>query len=137
MLRYTAVRVATVLVITCGCLRPAQAAAQTSAKPRPQATASTALTAAEVNKQIVGHSVALTDGGMTWYFNPGGKYDGDDGRNSRGGRYEVRPDGRLCWTEQNGTSGCFRYYRQAGSIRVRRADPGHDTDLGSAKVGPL
>lgn len=108
--------------------------------PRPAAAASPAggvLSAAEVNRLIVGHSVALTDGGMTWYFNPGGKYDGDDGRNARGGTYLVRPDGRLCWSDNTGVSGCFQYYRKGGALMVRRADPGHDFELGQVKTGPL
>jgi hypothetical protein len=114
---------------------PAGAAPNPKAKAAPAAAGT--LTAAEVNSQIVGHSVALEDGGMTWYYNPGGKYDGDDGRNARGGTYAVRPDGRLCWTEATGVSGCFQYYRKAGKLQVRRADPGHDFELGAVKLGPL
>jgi hypothetical protein len=95
------------------------------------------LAAAEVRSQIVGHSVALSDGGMTWYFNPGGRYDADDGRNARSGSYAVRPDGRLCWTESTGVSGCFQYYRKGGRLFVKRADPGHDFELGAVVVGKL
>lgn len=102
------------------------------------ATASPAtLSAAEVRAQIVGHSVARVDGGMTWYYNPGGKYDGGDGRNSRGGTYAVRPDGRLCWTEASGIAGCFIYYRKGGKLFGRRADPNNRFELGELKVGPL
>jgi hypothetical protein len=117
------------LALTLLALAAAPALAQTGAGG--------ALSAAEVNSQIVGHSVALEDGGMTWYFNPGGRYDADDGRNARGGSYQVRPDGRLCWSDNAGVSGCFRYYRKGGKLHVRRADPGHDFELGAVKVGPL
>ena len=94
-------------------------------------------TAAQVNAQIVGHKVEAEDGAMTWYYNKGGKYDGDDGRNSRGGTYVVQPDGRLCWTENSGVKGCFQYYRQGGKLNVRRADPDNKSELGAVKVGPL
>ena len=97
------------------------------------------LTAAQVNAQIVGHKVWSedADGAMTWYYNKGGKYEADDGRNSRGGTYVVRPDGRLCWTENSGIKGCFQYYRQGGQLRVRRADPDNKFEVGPVKVGPL
>jgi hypothetical protein len=113
------------------------ALAAPAAAQAPKAAAGGVLTAAEVKSQIVGHSVALQDGGMTWYYNPGGKYDADDGRNARGGTYQVRPDGRLCWNDNAGVSGCFQYYRKAGKLHARRADPGHDFELGALKVGPL
>ena len=96
-----------------------------------------ALTAAEVNAQVVGHSVALEDGSFTWYYNKGGKYDADDGRVARSGTYQVRPDGRLCWNDNTGVSGCFQYYRQAGKLHARRADPGNSFELGAVKFGPL
>jgi hypothetical protein len=112
-----------------------------AAAPRPAsgapAPAAGVLTAAEVRRQIVGHRVAAEDGGMSWYYYPNGKYDGDDGRNARGGTYVVRPDGRLCWNDSVGVSGCFQYYRKAGKLQVRRADPGHDFELGAVTVGPL
>jgi hypothetical protein len=108
------------------------------ATPKPAAKAAAGvLSAAEVNSQIVGHSVALEDGGMTWYYNRGGKYDADDGRNARGGTYQVRPDGRLCWNDNAGVSGCFQYYRKAGKLHGRRADPDNTFELGALKVGPL
>jgi hypothetical protein len=115
------------------------AAAAGAAKPASAVSAPTAgvLTAAEVRRQIVGHRVAAEDGGMSWYYHPNGKYDGDDGRNARGGTYAVRPDGRLCWTDNASISGCFQYYRKAGKLQVRRADPGHDFELGAVTVGPL
>jgi len=106
----------------------------------PAQSAPVVLNAAQVNTQIVGHKVTSedpSDGGMTWYYMPGGKYDADDGRNSRGGTYVVRPDGRLCWTEGSGIKGCFQYYRQAGKLRIRRADPDNKFELGAVKVGPL
>lgn len=108
-----------------------------AAQPKAPAAAAGTLTAAEVKSQIVGHSVTLEDGGMTWYYNPGGKYDADDGRNARGGTYVVRPDGRLCWNDNAGVSGCFQYYRKGGKLQARRADPGNDFELGALKVGPL
>jgi hypothetical protein len=95
------------------------------------------LSAAQVNAQIVGHKVEAEDGAMTWYYHKGGKYDGDDGRNARGGTYAVRPDGRLCWTENSGVKGCFQYYRQGGKLNVRRADPDNNFEVGAVKVGPL
>lgn len=107
------------------------------AGPAVAAPAGGVLAAAEVKSQIVGHSVAAEDGGMTWYYHPTGKYDADDGRNARGGVYVVRPDGKLCWTEQSGISGCFEYYRQGGKLQMRRADPGHDFELGAVTVGAL
>jgi len=101
--------------------------------------ASAVLSAAQVNAQIVGHKVtsADPDGGMTWYYMAGGKYDADDGRNSRGGTYRVQPDGRLCWTETSGIKGCFQYYRKAGKMNVRRADPDNKFEVGEVTVGPL
>ena len=105
--------------------------------PVQAAPAAGVLTAAKVRAQIVSHSVTAEDGAMTWYYYPTGKYDGDDGRNSRGGTYAVRPDGRLCWTENSGISGCFQYYRKAGKLQLRRADPDNKFELGAVKVGPL
>ena len=95
------------------------------------------LTAAQVKAQIVGHKVEAEDGGMTWYYNSGGKYDADDGRNALGGTYAVQPDGRLCWTENSGIKGCFQYYRQGAKLRARRADPDNRFEIGAVKVGPL
>jgi len=121
-------------------------AASASAAPPPKpnqvaktaaAAAASGLTAAEVRSQIVGHSVALSDGGMTWFFNPDGSYDADDGRNGRSGKFVVQPDGKLCWTETTGIKGCFIYYRKAGKLMVRRSDPGHNTELGAVVVGKL
>ena len=97
------------------------------------------LTAAEVKAQIVGHSVMHGDPGdsMTFYYHPGGAYEADDGRNGRQGKYVVRADGNVCWTETTGIGGCFQYYRGPKGLRLRRTDPGHLFDLGPAKVGPL
>jgi hypothetical protein len=95
------------------------------------------LNAAEVRSQIVGHSVALDGGGMTWFFRRDGGYDADDGRTGRSGRYTVQTDGRLCWTETTGVAGCFKYIRKGDTLTVRRADPGHDFELGTATTGPL
>jgi hypothetical protein len=116
-----------------------EAAAVAVPMPRSGTSAPAAgvLTAAEVRREIVGHRVAAEDGGMSWYYYANGKYDGDDGRNARGGTYVVRPDGRLCWNDNVGVSGCFQYYRKSGKLRVRRADPGHDFELGAVAVGPL
>lgn len=99
--------------------------------------AASVLTSAQVNAQIVGHKVEADDGAMTWYYNKGGKYDADDGRNARGGTYAVRADGRLCWTENSGIKGCFQYYRQGGKLHARRADPDNRFEIGVVKVGPL
>ena len=101
------------------------------------AAAESMLSAAEVRGSVVGHSVALADGGMTWYFSADGTYDADDGRVSRSGKFSVQPDGRLCWTESTGIDGCFQYYRTGGKLMVRRADPGHDTELGAVTLGNL
>ena len=119
--------------LACGLAAVVLACGPALAQPK----AGGALTAAEVKSQIVGHSVALTDGGMTWYWNPGGKYDADDGRNGRRGSYTVQADGKLCWKESTGVAGCFQYFRQGKDVKVRRADPGHDFELGAVKIGPL
>lgn len=95
------------------------------------------LSAAEVRAEIVGHRVEAEDGGMTWSYGKGGKYDADDGRNARGGTYAVQADGRLCWTEASGIKGCFQYYRQGGKLNIRRADPDNRFEVGAVKVGPL
>ncbi len=124
----------TALLAAAALLACAPALALAAAKPGPVAVV---LTAAQVKAQIVGHRVAAADGGMTWYYNLDGKYDADDGRNARGGVYQVRRDGRLCWTENSGISGCFQYYRKAGRLQMRRADPGHAYELGAIRVGPL
>jgi hypothetical protein len=58
---------------------------------------------------------------MSYYAS--GKYESDDGRVARSGTYVVQPDGRLCWNDNIGVSGCFQYYRQAGRLHLRRADP--------------
>ena len=101
------------------------------------AASSTSLDAAAVRSQIVGHSVALADGQMTWYFNRNGQYDADDGRTARSGSFVVQPDGRLCWRESTGVAGCFQYYRKSGRLMVRRADPGHSTELGPVTLAAL
>jgi hypothetical protein len=91
-----------------------------------------------VKTQIVGHSVAHgMPSGMTFYYRPGGIYEADDGRNGRSGKYVVKPDGNLCWTESTGIAGCFQYYRVGAGLHLRRTDPDHKFDLGPAKVGPL
>jgi hypothetical protein len=114
------------------------ASAAPPAKPASSvATASSTLSAAEVKAQIVGYSVALADGGMTWFFNKNGSYDADDGRNGRAGTFTVQQDGKLCWNESTGIKGCFQYYRKGGKLLVRRADPGHSTELGAVALGPL
>jgi hypothetical protein len=95
-----------------------------------------ALSAAEVKAKIVGHSVVNDDKTMTWYYHPGGKYEGDDG-NSHEGTYTIGADGRLCWKENNGISGCFLYVRKGKGLVLRRADPGHDFELGPVTIGPL
>jgi hypothetical protein len=118
----------------------APAAGVAAAPPAKGATpaAGGVLNAAEVRSQIVGRRVEAEDGGMTWYYYPTGKYDADDGRNSRGGTYVVQPDGRLCWTENGGGNrGCFQYYRSGGKLQARRADPDNRFELGPVKVGPL
>ncbi|HEY9217174.1 MAG TPA: hypothetical protein VIO94_03935 [Phenylobacterium sp.] len=116
------------------CLLGSSMAGQALAAPPPSGAS---LSAAEVKAQVVGHSVALADGGMTWYFNANGQYDADDGRNGRSGRFVVQADGRLCWTESTGVAGCFQYYRKSGKLMVRRADPGHSTELGAVTLGAL
>jgi hypothetical protein len=115
----------------------APAANPPAAAAPPAASAGGVLSATDVRSQIVGRRVALDDGGMTWFYYPTGKYDADDGRNPRGGTYVVRPDGRLCWTEATGTSGCFQYYRKAGKLNVRRADPDNTYEVGAVTTGPL
>jgi hypothetical protein len=111
--------------------------AQSSAPPGAAAAARTSgvLTAAEVNGQIVGRRVQ--GDGIQWSYYPDGRYESDDGRVARGGTYVVRPDGRLCWDDVIGVSGCFQYYRQAGRLHVRRADPDNDFELGAVTVGPI
>ena len=125
-------------IITCiGMLSGASHAAETSKAP---AASSAILTAQQVKSQIVGHSVSLKDdgnGGMTWYFNTDGRYDADDGRNGRSGRYTVQPDGKLCWTESTGVKGCFQYYRAGSVLKLRRAAPGHAMELGVVTIGKL
>lgn len=116
---------------------PATSSAAPQPAPNASAPAGGVLTAAEVKSQIVGHRVAGEDGQMTWYYYRDGKYDGDDGRNARGGTYVVRPDGRLCWTDNASISGCFQYYRKGGKLQVRRADPDNNFEVGAVKVGPL
>ena len=74
---------------------------------------------------------------MTWFYNPGGLYDADDGRNGRSGTYVVRPNGHLCWRESTGVAGCFQFYRQGPTMRIRRVDAGRNDDLGAVTVGPL
>ena len=98
-----------------------------------------ALTAAEVKAQIVGHRVMHGDPGdsMTFSYERNGTYFADDGRNGRQGKYTVRADGHVCWTETTGVAGCFQYYRSGKDLRLRRTDPGHLFDLGPAKIEPL
>jgi hypothetical protein len=104
------------------------------AQPRPP-PASGALTAAEVNSQIVGRQVQ--GDGVQWTYYRDGKFESDDGRVARGGTYVVRPDGRLCWDDSIGVSGCFQYYRQAGKLNLRRADPDNRFELGVVTVGEI
>ncbi|WP_147157161.1 hypothetical protein [Reyranella soli] len=93
------------------------------------------LTAAEVNSQAVGRKVQ--GDGTQWLYYSNGKYESDDGRVARSGTYVVRPDGRLCWNDRIGVSGCFQYYRQAGKLHLRRADPDNTFALGPITVGSL
>ena len=95
------------------------------------------LTAAEVRAQIVGHSVVNSDKTMTWYYHPGGKLEGGDGRNYHAGTYVVQADGRLCWKENDGMAGCFQYVRKGKALILHRVDPGHQFELGPVTVGPL
>ena len=74
---------------------------------------------------------------MTFYYHHGGAYDADEGRNGRQGRYVVRADGNVCWTETTGIGGCFQYYRSGKGLRLRLTDPGRLFYLGPAKFVPL
>jgi hypothetical protein len=93
------------------------------------------LTAAEVNQQIVGRKVQ--GDGIQWSYYLNGKYESDDGRVARGGTYVIQPDGRLCWNDNIGVSGCFQYYRRGGKLLLRRADVNNHSELGSVTVGPI
>ena len=96
------------------------------------------LTAAQVRAQIVGHEFAIgtSDDAVTWRVAANGSYTAED-RLYHEGRYTVRPDGLLCWKESNGIAGCFQFYRQGKTLRVRRNDPGHHFDLDEVTVRPL
>jgi hypothetical protein len=93
------------------------------------------LTAAEVKNQIVGRKVQ--GDGIQWSYYSNGKYESDDGRVARSGTYVVRQDGRLCWNDNIGISGCFQYYKRAGNLHLRRADADNTSELGPIKVGSI
>jgi len=110
----------------------------TEPKPAPNtavAPSTGVLTAAEVKNQIVGRKVQ--GDGIQWSYYSNGKYESDDGRVARSGTYVVRPDGRLCWNDNIGVSGCFQYYKQAGKLHLRRADPDNTFELGPITVGSI
>ncbi len=97
--------------------------------------ANSALTAAEVRAQIVGPTKAVNHNGqLDLTYGADGKFDGGDGRLGTSGTYRVEPDGRLCWKNSRGTSGCFQYYRQNGALFVRRNDGGNTAIIGPVKV---
>lgn len=97
-----------------------------------------ALSAQEVKTQIVGHRVTTADanGSMSWAYFPDGHYEGGDERAAHNGRYTIEADGRLCWKE-GPINGCFLYIRKGKNLILRRADPGHDFELGPVKVAPM
>jgi len=110
----------------------------TELKPAPGtavAPSTGVLTAAEVKNQIVGRKVQ--GDGIQWSYYPNGKYESDDGRVARSGTYIVRPDGRLCWNDNIGVSGCFQYYKQSAKLHLRRADPDNTFELGPVTVGSI
>ncbi len=110
------------------------ATSQTGAQAAPPLGA---LTAAEVKAQVVGHSVAYADGSATWWYRPNGRFEADDGRTGQEGTYVVGVDGRLCWKQSNGIAGCFLFVRKGKALIQRRADSGHDFELGAVTLGPL
>ena len=112
--------------------RPAEIKSAPSATVTPAAGV---LTAAEVRKQIVGRKVQ--GDGIQWSYYASGKNESDDGRVARSGTYVVQPDGRLCWNDNIGVSGCFQYYRQAGRLHLRRANPNKKFQLGPITVGSI
>jgi hypothetical protein len=110
----------------------------TELKPAPNAAVAPlagVLTAAEVRNQIVGRKVQ--GDGIQWSYYSNGKFESDDGQVARSGMYVVRQDGRLCWSDNIGVSGCFQYYKQAGKLHLRRADPDNTFELGPIKVGSI
>ncbi|MEM7641020.1 MAG: hypothetical protein AAF366_00660 [Pseudomonadota bacterium] len=109
--------------------------------PVPAAGGGTGLSAEEVRAEILGHRLYWGDdlNGVGTVYLPGGRFEGmmvTDGRGrSNNGTYEIMADGRVCW--QTLVSGCFRFYRQDGEIRVRRDDGQSEAELGVVRITPL
>lgn len=90
------------------------------------------LTSAEIHTFIIGQDVEQGD--MLFNFGSDGSYSTSNGVSGGIGRYSLKADGRVCWTRGDGGSGCFLYYRRGQELRVRRADPLSQFDIGPAFV---
>lgn len=115
------------------------AAAPAAAAPAAQQAATrpgNALSAEDVRKQLIGMDVEH-NGQMSFAFKNDGTFDAVDGRTSSDGRYRIENDGRVCWQNSRGVSGCFRYYRAAGNLRVKREDAQSNGEIGAVVVAPL
>ncbi|MEM6589128.1 MAG: hypothetical protein AAF641_11825 [Pseudomonadota bacterium] len=100
-----------------------------SANDAEPAPADGPLTAGEVRAQLIEERLWWGDGAVGTYYFPNGRYEGTlDGR-ANNGSYSIQPDGRLCW--ENGiTSGCFVFYRDGGTLKLRRDDEISKAELG-------
>lgn len=97
-----------------------------AAAPQPAATTNGNLTAADVRAQLIGKRLAWGDAGTVYL--PNGRFEGVLSGRANNGTYRIEADGRLCW--QSIVRGCFRFYREAGALWVKRDDPQNQTVLG-------
>jgi hypothetical protein len=87
----------------------------------------------DVRRTLVGRNVDHS-GTMMFRYQNNGTFEAADGRRASGGRYRIEQDGRLCWQNSLGSSGCFQYYRRGGALHVRRNDASSRAELGKVTV---
>jgi len=123
----------------------AQTAAGTPATVAPQIAADPAraqpaqrpsdggLTADEVRRTLLAKEVDHA-GKLSFIYKSDGTFDAADGRVASNGKYRIEPDGRVCWQNSRGFSGCFQYYRKGNAIHVRRNDATSRDEIGPVKL---
>ncbi len=111
----------------------AQASAAAQPTPGPKPVADGPLSAEEVRTTFLGKEIEH-NGQLTLKYAPNGTFGGGDGRIGTNGTYRIEGDGRICWKNDRGFSGCFQYYRQRGALYVRRNDASNSDVIGLVKI---
>ena len=101
--------------------------------PVTQKSAGGGLTADTVRRMLLGNEVDHA-GKLSFIYKPNGTFDAADGRVASSGNYRIESDGRVCWSNSRGISGCFLYYRNGTALHVRRADANNREEIGPVKL---